>query len=584
MEDSLRPGPTCGETSGYSRDFFAKEWDPEFSKDRKFKKDWSYVEYKRRDLNADGDGISIFLQEFEDSVPSCIVEDISEFCKDVRLDDIQIGATRAGTAIQRRAAWLDDRSLCVEKHGCVREYENPLTAIQLYQMLKALRFGIPDLPDADRRLIYIADLDPYYVLALTETAAFHQVSVLKDAIWQHIALQTSIRVKIPPRQFPIFQFEFQLPYFALRTSSPRTNRSQETVNSKSPRKWTDLSFLKIRTSKPQNERKYGIFDAQISIVICGSDELRWVAYAFADTEFDNENLEDGDFSYEGPHEDPIASNGRLANDPLWNPREYFLTICNVRMVQVLKEWQYLVRILERSITEYVRLCIFFRSDEYSSPLLRHSGTRGDLDWTLQTIKLLSRLQSRLSETIEAWETFKSCDGDIGYFFDCRSPNISPQCVRLSLRAIQDIFGTLKGLQKKLSLLKQSCDESAKALQLRLTLESNEAAQQNGGFAELTASIISPIALAAAYFSIPKGVVPFKLFFVAIVANMVVVRLSFAVLRTLLRLSWWWENIRTWMKTMQVLSTKEYNTSWFALKNGRNNIDKTMAGVEMTMGV
>jgi hypothetical protein len=44
---------------------------------------------------------------------------------------------------------------------------------------------------------YISNLDPYYILALAETASFHQVSVLRDAIWKYLALQTSIRVKIP---------------------------------------------------------------------------------------------------------------------------------------------------------------------------------------------------------------------------------------------------------------------------------------------------------------------------------------------------------------------------------------------------
>jgi hypothetical protein len=44
---------------------------------------------------------------------------------------------------------------------------------------------------------YITNLDPYYILALTETASFRQVSVLRDAFWKHVALQTSIRVKIP---------------------------------------------------------------------------------------------------------------------------------------------------------------------------------------------------------------------------------------------------------------------------------------------------------------------------------------------------------------------------------------------------
>lgn len=43
---------------------------------------------------------------------------------------------------------------------------------------------------------YISNLNPYYILALTETATFHQVAVFKDAIWKHLALQTSIRARV----------------------------------------------------------------------------------------------------------------------------------------------------------------------------------------------------------------------------------------------------------------------------------------------------------------------------------------------------------------------------------------------------
>ena len=46
---------------------------------------------------------------------------------------------------------------------------------------------------------YIANLDPYYILALVETASQHQISVLKEAVWKHLKLKTSIAVKIPVR-------------------------------------------------------------------------------------------------------------------------------------------------------------------------------------------------------------------------------------------------------------------------------------------------------------------------------------------------------------------------------------------------
>jgi hypothetical protein len=44
---------------------------------------------------------------------------------------------------------------------------------------------------------YITNLDPYYILALIETASSLQVPVLRDAIWKHLTLQISIQVQIP---------------------------------------------------------------------------------------------------------------------------------------------------------------------------------------------------------------------------------------------------------------------------------------------------------------------------------------------------------------------------------------------------
>ena len=130
----------------------------------------------------------------------------------------------------------------------------------------------------------------------------------------------------------------------------------------SRRQWSDLSFLNIQTPKSQGKRQYCMYEAQISLVICGPDEKHWDAYAFVDRYFDGEDLlEEDDFSYDGVQEDPIASD--LENDPnlpiidanlpKWNAREYFLDIVEFRMAQVVKEWEYLVRSVERGIKDYV---------------------------------------------------------------------------------------------------------------------------------------------------------------------------------------------------------------------------------------
>jgi len=53
-----------------------------------------------------------------------------------------------------------------------------------------------DKPPLTFRHSYIANLDPNAILALAETASPHQVLALREAIWKHIASQTSIGISI----------------------------------------------------------------------------------------------------------------------------------------------------------------------------------------------------------------------------------------------------------------------------------------------------------------------------------------------------------------------------------------------------
>ena len=120
--------------------------------------------------------------------------------------------------------------------------------------------------------------------------------------------------------------------------------------------WMNLSFLQTESSTSKGNKIYSIHRAQISLVITGYNDRRWVAYAFQNNTFDIEDFDDETYRcYEGFQEDPIASNGQVdANNPIWNPREYFALIFEYKLAGVLTEWEDLVRLLERSIQEYVR--------------------------------------------------------------------------------------------------------------------------------------------------------------------------------------------------------------------------------------
>jgi hypothetical protein len=136
------------------------------------------------------------------------------------------------------------------------------------------------------------------------------------------------------------------------------------------RKWKDLSFLELQSSESESDIVYGIHDASISFALCGIDHWRWTAFAFVDTAFDDHDLQEDLRSYEAIQPDPITSNlWIMANRPIWDPREYFLMAFNVRMAQVGKEWQYVVRKVEQGIKQYVCLSAIVSSDIFLSLLM-----------------------------------------------------------------------------------------------------------------------------------------------------------------------------------------------------------------------
>jgi hypothetical protein len=115
-------------------EFFGKAWDPVFSENRECNHE-SWVATKRC-LEADGDDIGIFLWDFEDTIPSSKAQEVGEYCKGMRLSDLEAGVGAAG---QRRDAWLSDIAsshLHRENPQSRREYENPLSATGLHRCLK----------------------------------------------------------------------------------------------------------------------------------------------------------------------------------------------------------------------------------------------------------------------------------------------------------------------------------------------------------------------------------------------------------------------------------------------------------------
>jgi hypothetical protein len=295
--------------------------------------------------------------------------------------------------------------------------------------------------------------------------------------------------------YTVFRLQFHMPFYALRERPP-TPCTKDDVSTKPLRNWTDVSFL---------ADSLGIHESHIAFTICGVADRRWVAYAFSDTDYDeNKEMDEFQFDYNGMFADQIAGDARDvdANKPIWNPREYYLMIMSIRLSQIVGEWAKLIRKFEKGIRKHSDWPPSIKTSSQGPEI--DNDVMATFDRTQKTLLILGDLHDVLLRTNEAWKQFSSAEGDIGYFRNFKNiPEVSQtHCQRL-LHDIKAKFDELKDLQRRLDTLMRRCEMTANILQLRLTLESNNTAKLSGSIAELMVAWVSPVGIVSAFFAIPE---------------------------------------------------------------------------------
>jgi hypothetical protein len=154
----------------------------------------------------------------------------------------------------------------------------------------------------------------------------------------------------------MFQLAFHIPFYLWRVSERAWEDHRLDSNANRLRQCQDVSFLDWKSSRPSNF----LYEAQMSCLVTGEDESRWVTYGFFDTYFDA--VDDGKETVEAYHADAIMEGGMNA-DPLTfgvidaektarTPREYFLSCFRIRIAQVKREWMQVVAKIGQSIRDY----------------------------------------------------------------------------------------------------------------------------------------------------------------------------------------------------------------------------------------
>lgn len=231
-----------------------------------------------------------------------------------------------------------------------------------------------------------------------------------------------------------------------------------------------------------------IWQSQVSIVICGWDEQRYFGWAFIDTPNDptcmidddddeddeNEGTDDEDDENTLPSdeasielgiipelcEDYFAADGDTgdapgqmldANQPIWNPRTYWLCIVEWRARRAVEEWVWVVYYMEFSMASW--------KDKHAAEWWNVAASRRSA-WlqelytrTSGMMDVLSKLRPVYQKTLRAWEMFHSIDGDQRLFAD-----LIDEASISSLKNIRTQYFELLEIQHRFDLLDNLCKD------------------------------------------------------------------------------------------------------------------------------
>ncbi|KAL0766962.1 hypothetical protein CaCOL14_010533 [Colletotrichum acutatum] len=450
--------PTCNQLSRpFCRDF---NWPQQFSQKPKtaaIPEDRPWANF-HEGCNSPKDAISLFLTSDDDDVSyHGRVRAILDACHYLDLHDLPSIESLDG---EKRVAWLIDSQLV---HGVVRtrDCSGSLTARLLAEVLSKPRYQKcltsntreqgdtremtkwedTQAFDAERRLLFLTNLDCWSVLAIVKTATLSQTKLLGDFFYKHLNSITTVGVLFEAWGYPIFSLEFHFPFRVWRTSESLLKDERiKSSNNDALRSSRDVTCLLPTGDGDKANQVHGIYSGHIACLVSGHDYWRWTAHSCIDTWFDqDEGINEQVIRYANDMQDgrgcdfdpDPCSGGHDASKLYWHPRIWFLRMFSFRLAQIKDEWEsvcfHLGQSLEREDRKYKML---LRNLRHSPGLANTEQHRFQVDALensmLKSQDILQDLISVIRETVKVGTSFVSTevnfflnvDGQPGDATDC----------------------------------------------------------------------------------------------------------------------------------------------------------------------
>ncbi|KAK2017293.1 hypothetical protein LZ32DRAFT_665116 [Colletotrichum eremochloae] len=367
---------------------------------------------------------------------------------------------------------------CSENRPRLRPFLGGLTAKNLLEELTKKRYdedsSLVDNEeksiDAERRLIYITDLNSWTILALIGSAPESLIRPLGDFLTKYLTSTSSIGVSFATKGPETFTLEFSLPFRAWRTTEHLKHDPRIMNNNQEPlRSSRDVTFLRAFAGTPGDTSPFDlVYASKISCMITGYDQHRWTAVKLVETWFEEDGLVDptpdeitryeNDFE-DGLLVDPLLRGTDTPDISTWEPRRYFIEVLQLRLRQVYLEWNALEQHLSTKVQAaskrhkstircFKRSSLETQSTQNQYLLLQElDETEGNLT---DTVELLTELRKELKEALRSGERFMATD--VNYFLDLYHED-SIDCIP-HLSQIRQTFQELDQVNKRLGDLHQ----------------------------------------------------------------------------------------------------------------------------------